>query len=363
MYYRPSCTQRYSILYSNVRLASLLTFVAVVAVAVYIFANQPPDDSCEGLLTDGTFGEGDVWQPKGCRMHNYTQKETLQCMNTWREATGSAPRLVFVGDSRVRDLFNGVNLMVGVTDLLTAVDEDEVEYIRKPEDGSVETVYYWRPLLREDIPAEVVDRLKENLPSAVVFDSIVHFLRNYPVDSKEARAIFRARITKLAKELDDLPSHIPVLFLLSEPFNLEIMNPKNHSQWLPEIITKYNNIAKEVLTSTRVTVVDSVRRIGTLRNWDYTDGIHAAYTTVNYFAEILLNYFCNSYLSSPPHGTCCIPTVRTKPTIEHVCNGVIVVCFLAMVNTIRKVFIPVLLVEASRCQLKDPSRLHWWTRV
>ncbi|XP_039285449.1 N-acetylneuraminate 9-O-acetyltransferase-like [Nilaparvata lugens] len=61
-------------------------------------------DSCTWLLSDGRY-KGDMeWQPYGCLLHRYSQTDTRRCMR-YLAFYGRQNRFVFVGDSRIHDLY------------------------------------------------------------------------------------------------------------------------------------------------------------------------------------------------------------------------------------------------------------------
>ncbi|XP_037508016.1 N-acetylneuraminate 9-O-acetyltransferase [Rhipicephalus sanguineus] len=61
-------------------------------------------DTCKWLLSDGRFQGYHVWQPYGCMLHTYTNAESRMCLR-YIAYWGGKNHIVFVGDSRIRQLY------------------------------------------------------------------------------------------------------------------------------------------------------------------------------------------------------------------------------------------------------------------
>ncbi|KAH7983453.1 hypothetical protein HPB52_012140 [Rhipicephalus sanguineus] len=75
----------------RVRLSALSAFLAGI-------------DTCKWLLSDGRFQGYHVWQPYGCMLHTYTNAESRMCLR-YIAYWGGKNHIVFVGDSRIRQLY------------------------------------------------------------------------------------------------------------------------------------------------------------------------------------------------------------------------------------------------------------------
>ncbi|XP_006818009.1 N-acetylneuraminate (7)9-O-acetyltransferase-like, partial [Saccoglossus kowalevskii] len=75
--------------------AFLLGFILVLSHGVRYYLEE--HDNCNVLLEDGYHLTYSDWQPRGCMMHKYTNREAQYCMKD--------KHIMLLGDSRVRQLF------------------------------------------------------------------------------------------------------------------------------------------------------------------------------------------------------------------------------------------------------------------
>uniref|UniRef100_A0A3P9N1M4 CAS1 domain containing 1 n=1 Tax=Poecilia reticulata TaxID=8081 RepID=A0A3P9N1M4_POERE len=254
----------------TIKNAKLISLAAVLLLLLFHTAlrHYGGGDSCEWLLTKGRYLGENVWQPYGCMMHKYKSNDAVTCL--------SKKRVVFAGDSRIRQLFYS---------FIKIINPEMTEDGNKPP-----------------------KRMPVNICRSSSEQSSKWSIKLHS-GSSETLQQYRANLTAIAAHLDKLAEHAEIYWVLQDPVYEDTLS-ENRKMITNQQLDLYNQAATEVLNSSkhsgrsRVKLLAAARQaaLETIINSD--DGLHLPEGTRNVGAMVLMNSLCNKLLR-PIDGSCC----------------------------------------------------------
>lgn len=270
-------------------------------------------DSCKWLLSDGRFQGYHVWQPYGCMLHNYSRTDARMCMR-YIAYWGGHNTLVFMGDSRIRQIFHAFTKHVSTKSEPVPASYSAHEDLKYTEpDISLDIQFLWRPTLNSSVShayQKWLEMSPKERPKIVVTGCATWSIQENN-GSLESLRDYKTNLTRLIYDIDLLGSHgSEILWALQNPVDPEKLSPER-SMITNEQIDLYNKAALDVLrysTSRGVHVWSSSRLLsqGTKdgHNAEWQDGLHMGSLTLQYSVQILLNMYCNDQMNFND-GSCC----------------------------------------------------------
>ncbi|MED6257468.1 N-acetylneuraminate 9-O-acetyltransferase [Ataeniobius toweri] len=285
----------------TIKNAKLISLAAVLLLLCFHTAlrHYGGGDSCEWLLSKGRYLGDNVWQPYGCMMHKYKSIEAKTCL--------SKKRVVFAGDSRIRQLFYS---FVKIIDPERTEDGNKHEDIFfQDEKSSLNVDFLWYPEANNSMKERLMSWTHEASarPDVVILGAATWSIKLHS-GSSEALQQYKVNLTSIAVHLDRLAEHAEVYWVLQDPVNEDMLSD-NRKMITNQQLDLYNEVALEVLKSSkyrrsRVKLLAAARQaaLETIINSD--DGLHLPESTRNVGAMVLMNSLCNKQLR-PIDGSCC----------------------------------------------------------
>lgn len=286
----------------TIKNAKLISLAAVLLLLLFHTAlrHYGGGDSCEWLLSRGRYLGENVWQPYGCMMHKYKSTEAKTCL--------SKKRIVFAGDSRIRQLFYS---FVKIVDPERTEDGNKHEDIFfQDEKSSLSVDFLWYPEANNSMKERLMSWTHEASarPDVVILGAATWSIKLHS-GSSETLQQYRANLTAIAVHLDRLAEHGEVYWVLQDPVYEDVLS-ENRKMITNQQVDLYNEVAMEVLNNSkysgrsRVKLLAAARQaaLETIVNSD--DGLHMPESTRNVGAMVLMNSFCNKLLR-PVDGSCC----------------------------------------------------------
>ncbi|XP_028926669.1 N-acetylneuraminate 9-O-acetyltransferase [Ornithorhynchus anatinus] len=296
--------------YFNVRSAKLLALAAVLLLAVCHAASRRyrGDDSCESLLSSGRFLGDKVWQPHSCMMHRYKVSEAKSCLVD--------KRIVFVGDSRIRQLFYSFVKIINPQFREEGNKHENIPFEDKA--TAVKVDFLWHPevngSMKQCIKAWTEDSAAK--PHIIVAGAATWSIKMRN-GSSEALAQYKNNLSALAPLLEKLAKTSDVYWVLQDPVSEELLSERR-KMITNQQIDAYNEAAVGILngsargTKSRVRVFSVSTLIARETIAKSPDGLHLPESSRETSAMILMNVYCNKVLR-PVDGSCCRP--RPPPTL------------------------------------------------
>lgn len=318
----------------NINTGKLLALVLVVVFAAYhgllhfTYGVTP----CKGLLKDGMY-KSDLWQPWGCMMHRYSQPDAERCFR-YNDFYGHKNHFVFIGDSRIRQIFNSLRILLASSLDPKDIDEEYPAHFDldwQSEEQNLKLGFIWAPVLNGKLET-VLDELMLSPPSIVVMGMAGHSIKASN-NSLESLHEYGKNLTRLVQKLNQYGSAPSTHFLwMMQP-------PVNHAQLSSdrqmitnEALSQYNHMAKEVLKeSSIVTFWESVPSLMEEFINELTDGVHFPIPLLKQTNLMLLNLHCNEKMNFQD-GSCCKKS--DSPTSLQVFSfGLIYLCCFLLILT------------------------------
>ncbi|KAK4872675.1 hypothetical protein RN001_014704 [Aquatica leii] len=260
-------------------------------------------DSCSWLLSDGRYKANQEWQPYGCMLHRYSQVDTRRCLR-YLAFYGKQSHFVFIGDSRIRQLYVALveHLQLQHDDVanfenLTHIDNKlrlKIEFIWSPyvSPTMVKTFRKWQSTGRT--------------PSVVIAGCGLWSIKTSNA-SMSALQDYNVNLTWLVQPINYLHKrHVRFLWSLQEPVNPSKLT-SDFQMVTNEQIDLYNKAAIEVLSYSAAELWWSARLVAQEMVSQSLDGIHLAKRALQHDTQILLNMYCNDYMNFND-GSCCSST-------------------------------------------------------
>lgn len=290
-------------------------------------------DSCRNLLSHGRFKGTKEWQPD-CLLHRYTEMDTRRCFR-YLAFWGNQNHFVFIGDTRLRDLYQGF------VNYLRPQDEEEDGEV-DGQDGKKKGDPDNGTRLNADL--EYLDyklRLRVNYVYAPELSTVIDRFGQWRSDVDPPNTIiascaykdlfegnltqsiletFKQDLGRLVKPIDDLVARkSKVLWKLLDPvdedyFEYELpkiadklMNRREVDQWKNvrnRDLDKLNRAIADVLEYSDGEIWSSGRLIANGLLDEVITGFKSSPLTLKHNLQILLNMYCNDNMNYND-GTCC----------------------------------------------------------
>ncbi|KAF7199014.1 N-acetylneuraminate (7)9-O-acetyltransferase isoform X1 [Nothobranchius furzeri] len=286
----------------TIKNAKLISLVVVILLLLFHTAlrSYGGGDSCEWLLSRGRYLGENVWQPYGCMMHRYKSIEAKACL--------AEKRVVFLGDSRIRQLFYS---FVKIIDPERREDGNKHEDIFFLDDrSSVHVDFLWHPEANNSVKERLLAWIREPAakPDVVVIGAATWSIKLHG-GSSETLQQYRANLTAIAVHLEKLADPGAVYWVLQDPVNEEMLS-ESRKMITNQQLDLYNAAAMGVFNSSkynsrpRVKLLAASRQAALETIGQSDDGLHLPESTRNVGAMVLMNSFCNKVLR-PIDGSCC----------------------------------------------------------
>ncbi|XP_063235873.1 N-acetylneuraminate 9-O-acetyltransferase isoform X2 [Bacillus rossius redtenbacheri] len=239
-------------------------------------------------------------------MHQYSQLDTRRCLR-YLAYYGQHNHFVFVGDSRVRQLYSAFlsNVEPGDAQRPTASSQrGSRDLLFEDSQLMLRVEFLWRPTVSEQMAADFLRWKKQDDPPSVIVVGCAIQTMVEGNGSTDALNEYSMNLTYLVQAIDAIVEKKRyVLWALQAPVNEEKL-PASLSMVTNKEIDVYNKAAVEVLRHSAAQVWASARLVarGTLD--ESADGLHLGPLGLRHAAQILLNLHCNDNMNFDD-GTCC----------------------------------------------------------
>ncbi|CAG0914265.1 unnamed protein product [Notodromas monacha] len=318
----------------NIRNAKL---VAILLIAGFVFYHGALHvtygaDSCKWLLSDGRFQGNNVWQSYGCMMHTYTPANAQMCME-YLSFLHQKNKIVFVGDSRTRDLYFQFLRHFGFNEDVSNWKREErhKDHTFSAHNLNLEVHFKWRPIVN-DSWIQMIDEFYHEEPTLTIA-SAGSWQMKKSNGSADGLMDFKVSFTSWAAKADDYLAAKPrarLIWSLQDPVDAENLEPSRRMV-TNELIDEYNMAAMDILKANpRIWVWSSARLVtqGMMSGGSvHTDGLHLINAPKNIHVQMLLNLYCNDKMNYED-GTCC--SAADKVTVlQKITFGFFGYCFFA----------------------------------
>ncbi|XP_022901456.1 N-acetylneuraminate (7)9-O-acetyltransferase [Onthophagus taurus] len=305
--------------------AKRLAVVLVITFACYheFLHLKYGSNSCVWLLSDGRYKGDQEWQPYGCMLHHYTKIDTRRCLR-YLAYYGKDTHFVFIGDSRIKSLYDGLIDHIKQYDATTEAGEPSKDATHIDDTLKIKVDYVWS----KDVSKVMVDEFKrwqnDPKPPSVIIAGCGLWSIHKGNGSQLAVKEYASNLTRLVQPVDNLSQKkTTVLWSLQEPVAEEKLTGVYHGV-MNEYIDLYNGAAIEVFTHSQVQLWWSAKLVGQGMTLESPDGVHLAAKPLQHNVQILLNMYCNDYMNFND-GTCCSST-ESYTTLQIVTFSILGVC-------------------------------------
>jgi hypothetical protein len=305
------------------------------------FAPQDADDpfKCNAVLNEGQFLDAleakpwrrpwQIWQPPGCLLHEYRADDLGHC-------TGSR-RMVFVGDSTVRQLFWAVAKKVNQGDAFEANKQSDKHSDIQFERRGIDLRFVWDPFLNGTTLADELEIYQNSIASQggskkgqeetpavmIILGGGLWYARHFEVGAVRQFKAAVDNIIGFTQRLDGSawkPSAPfngaegigdQVFFTPIEEPLYEHLSPSRQISILSEEVDQMNGFLHQLTPSHGLNipwvfpVMTAPRKKWTMEE----SGLHTIESISNRRADVLLNLRCNAKIDravgSPYERTCC----------------------------------------------------------
>ncbi|XP_054618961.1 N-acetylneuraminate 9-O-acetyltransferase isoform X2 [Dunckerocampus dactyliophorus] len=233
-------------------------------------------------------------------MHKYKSTEAKTCL--------SEKRVVFLGDSRIRQLFYS---------FIQVIDPGRREEVIKHADISFEEKsfslyvdFLWYPEANNSMKERLISWTHEGSakPDVVILGAATWSIKLHG-GRRETLKQYKDNVTAIGTHLESLAKHGEVYWVLQDPVNEEVLL-NNRKMITNQQLEQYNEAAVNALSSSKSSNRSRVKllaasRQATLETISQSDdGLHFPESTRNVGVMVLMNAVCNKRLR-PIDGSCC----------------------------------------------------------
>ncbi|OWA50369.1 hypothetical protein BV898_14888 [Hypsibius exemplaris] len=260
-----------------------------------------------------------VWEPSGCALQYRSINEGVNCMSDIKDKTQRVPFILFVGDSRIQQLRDGMILS------LTGDDYDALSSIfalKSPaayaKYGASQSVYQfigaqikfiWEPYL-DDGTGSMTQLLRnisraEFQPDLLVIGAGMYSIKDCATENEKQRDCaerYQKQFKGLLPLLEKLAVTTDVIWVPQFAVKENVIAVKSRSaDYTNKNMQLYNNMIREVLASQTTSGVifwESAWEVSLQIN-DGIDGIHIGLQTKHHLAQMLLDWLCSPVRREP----------------------------------------------------------------
>ncbi|XP_017777823.1 PREDICTED: CAS1 domain-containing protein 1 [Nicrophorus vespilloides] len=286
-------------------------------------------NSCQWLLSNGRYKGDQEWQPYGCMLHHYSTIDTRRCLR-YIAFYGKESQFIFIGDSRIRDLYVGfvTHLQQG-GDVTSPPNEAETNLIHVDNKLKIRVEFIWSPNISKKMVMEFKKWKSAETPPSVVIAGCGLWVIKTGNASEATLQQYSVNLTRLVQPIDSLHRRdTKVLWALQEPVNTDKLKSDYHAV-TNEQIDLYNKAAIEILSYSSAELWWSARLVAQGMLSESKDGIHLTPRSLQHNTQILLNMYCNDNMNFND-GTCC-SSAETYTILQIVTFSILGVCVLIFI--------------------------------
>ncbi|GJQ87956.1 hypothetical protein Trydic_g12886 [Trypoxylus dichotomus] len=286
-------------------------------------------NSCSWLLSDGRYKGDKQWQPYGCMLHHYSKIDTRRCLR-YIAYYGKNTHFVFIGDSRIKTLYEGFIGHLKQDDATTAKPENtEHNLIHIDRTLKLTVEFKWFPYISKSMVDQFRNWLVLEKPPSVIVAGCGLWSIKTSNGSEAIIQEYSLNLTRLVQPIDHLRERkSTILWALQEPVNTNKISSE-YQMVTNEYIDLYNEAAAEVLSYSSAEVWWSARLVASGMVSESPDGIHLASRPLQHDTQILLNMYCNDYMNFND-GSCC-SSAESYTILQLVTFSILAVCVVVMV--------------------------------
>ncbi|CAH8484276.1 unnamed protein product [Schistosoma margrebowiei] len=357
----------------NFKNAKRTSFFLMIMISIYhgFLMTKSGGNLCKSLLSDGRSGPGGEFRPYSCMIHTYSSRDSHKCFKRlapW----GDVVRLYFVGDSRLKKLFNAFvyhinDEVVGENTTSEASISNNFQYVAgevdlrffyhdEITDDTLELVKSWIGSTNLSNVTESNVRNKNNdisTPTHLIISMGTKTIQHYN-RSEDGLLEYMNGVKRLTSVLEEL-KFARCVWMLQDPVAESLLS-KELKIITNDLIDKYNEFAStaigvEIWSSNRLIALKvgfpainwNCRQLqmlstsnsdkiasatsildykeGTAKNNvclempTLSDGYHVSDKAMKENVQILLNLYCNNQMKFSD-GTCCRGSEPITPVQE-----------------------------------------------
>ncbi|KAJ2856627.1 hypothetical protein J3B02_001492 [Coemansia erecta] len=311
------------VLSSHVPLRILSMSIALLALFFSIARFSPSSrihNHCRAVQHDGWWADkvSLQWQPEGCTLHEYTQKDLLQCLQPKSDRSAQVPseHILFIGDSMMREKYQALARLV---DPLLASSANQTEAVHQdlsigwPMVGGVVARFIWDPYLNSPKTREILEGRAPlaDRPKVLVVGSGLWFLRYK--DESGGLEKWKLTMDQLNRDIanlwqNNMDERVTQHIYVSPAIDVvpELLTPERRTTLLPDRIAAMN----EYMEAIDLPVFSAWARMAQgAAPRESPDGLHYSAAFNKRAINVLLNRVCNTEVVSraarPPFRTTC----------------------------------------------------------
>lgn len=267
--------------------------------------------SCDDQLSH-TSSTDNFYLSNNCLLKKYSDKEAGKCLQN--------QTLVFIGDSRARNLFMAARIFFGLSNLTDYSVKNDKSFMVNVS-GIPLMTYISDPYLNSSIPVD---------PNArIIISSGLWHLKNI-VPFELAYNQFAQNIDKAISMYKNATS---LMIKLIAPVIEEDLDVNRKDKLKNSDIKRLNRYLRDVsvVKSKFPLVPESLNAMYELTQKASSDGLHYPYSLVSKELNIYLNAICNEiiYLDNKGETTCCTKAANPKfSSLALICCMILTGCFL-----------------------------------
>ena len=245
-------------------------------------------------------------------MHHYSRTDTERCFR-YNRFWGGQNHLVFIGDTRVRQLYLAMRRWVelgadpGLLMTATPTNDGWARGYDLSWENSAQNLkldYYWSPVVNNSM-MELLDTWRTGRgPTVLVIGAgaaSIKISNNSLVTLDE----HRRNLTRVRVELENMVEYggSKVLWAMEPPVNWERLNDSN-KMLTNDAISIYNSEANRVFHESKVTIWTSLFSLAEGTMDHMKDGFHLSPLALSKATQMVLNLVCNDNMNFND-GSCC----------------------------------------------------------
>ncbi|KAH8849758.1 N-acetylneuraminate 9-O-acetyltransferase [Schistosoma japonicum] len=340
----------------NFKNAKRISFILMIIISIYhgFLMTKSGGNLCKSLLSDGRSGPSGEFQPYSCMIHTYLSRDSHKCFKRlapW----GDVVRLYFVGDSRLKKLFNAFvyhvnDEAVGENTTSEANISNSYQYLT----GEVDLRFFYH----DEITDDTLELIKSWIGSTNLTTVTDLHMKNKKIDistpthliismgtktiqhynrSEDGLLEYMNGVKRLTGVLEELKFARSV-WMLQDPVAEGLLS-KELKIITNDLIDKYNELASTVIVgfptinwncrqSHMAFTSNSDKMTSAASLLDYkegisknnvcpempvlSDGYHVSDKAMKENVQILLNLYCNNQMKFSD-GTCCRGSEQITP--------------------------------------------------
>ncbi|CAH8440767.1 unnamed protein product [Schistosoma rodhaini] len=373
----------------NFKNAKRTSFFLMIMISIYhgFLMTKSGGNLCKSLLSDGRSGPSGEFRPYSCMIHTYSSGDSHKCLKRlapW----GDVVRLYFVGDSRLKKLFNAFvyhinDEVVGENNTSEASISNNFQYVAgeldlrffyhdEITDDTLELVKSWIGSTNLSNVTESDIRNKNNdisTPTHLIISMGTKTIQHYN-RSEDGLLEYMNGVKRLTSVLEEL-KFARCVWMLQDPVAESLLS-KELKIITNDLIDKYNEFASIAMKSVSGVEIWSSNRLIALKvgfpaiNWNcrqlkmlstsnsdkmtsatsilnykegmaknnvclemptLSDGYHVSDKAMKENVQILLNLYCNNQMKFSD-GTCCRGSEPITP-VQEKCFIFYAICLLS----------------------------------